>query len=148
MDDRSSTGLDGSRARLDALLASVQERIVAKSARSERANDGHAAAALADMGREVFRHLDELTSAASRLAKDLAQSKRVLDAIADGLAETDLRGTIRYANARLGAMLGVPPDFLADRPLIHFVARSDCRPFRAWLEATTQREERERALVH
>src|SRR5947207_10922375 len=148
MNGRRSTDHDGAGARISAYLGSIKARVVESEAPGERPVRSAPAEVLASIGSALVRDLDGLASAAVRMEESVAWCEALLDAIPDGLAETDLRGTIRFTNARLAAMLAVAPAFLAERPLIHFVARSDCRIFRGWVDVAARGEPPERAILH
>jgi PAS domain-containing protein len=88
---------------------------------------------MVDAGDKLDGSDPELGAAVDHL-RGVAHRRAVFDAVPLGLASTDLRGNMHEANAELGALLAVHPQFLRGKPLIHFVARSDCRAFRDLLD--------------
>jgi CheY-like chemotaxis protein/PAS domain-containing protein len=74
-----------------------------------------------------------LFTARRRAEADLAYFRDLFDLCPEPYLVTDLRGAIRAANRAAALVLQVTPQFLAGRPLLHFVARADCGAFRAAL---------------
>jgi PAS domain-containing protein len=88
----------------------------------------------------VARATERVLAAAEEARRDALRCRALLDGICEGVAETDATGVVRIANQRLASLLEVAPDFLAGRPLLHFIARGDCRPFRDVIAAASRGE--------
>jgi PAS domain-containing protein len=82
---------------------------------------------------ELRAHAERAGQASLALAGELRMFRELFDHSPDGYARTDGRGVVRIANRTLATQLNIHPRFLENKPLINFVARADCKPFRALL---------------
>ena len=99
----------------------------------------------------------ELTASRRLLAAEHQHYLELFDFAPDAYIVTDHVGTIREANRAAATLLGVPQEFLVQKPLILFFPEQEHKPFRALLirlqrEKTalaweTQIQRRERARV-
>ncbi|MBC8122799.1 MAG: PAS domain-containing protein [Gemmatimonadaceae bacterium] len=108
---------------------------------------------LPEVVEEVNTALEELRVAYEELrdqneelivAREVAELERqryceLFEFAPDGYLVTDVRGVIREANLAAAVLLGVPQDYLSNKPLVLFVAQTQRRSFLLKLNGAVQR---------
>ena len=92
---------------------------------------------LAVVDEEMRRQNAELVRARAETEAGLRHFRELFELAPDAYLVTDAQGVVREANVAAARILNIRPSFLIGKPLVGFVARQDCRHFRARLAELT-----------
>ena len=82
---------------------------------------------------ELRAQINELEQARLTIDVQRQRYEDLFDAAPEAYLVTDRHGILREVNGAAAQELNLPREHLAGKPLLHFVARSSCNPFRAFV---------------